>query len=57
MGFPDLSWINSSPPAEKRKLFALFLGGLVAYAVLLMPLTNPDMFGSFFYQLAASKRS
>jgi prenyl protein peptidase len=48
MGFPDLSWINQPHP-QKSLISALFLGGLVMYVILFMPLTRPDLYGSFFY--------
>jgi len=58
MGFPDLSWINQEPPHPQRSiLVALFVGGLVAEVILFLPLTNPDMYGSFFYIFERSNRS
>lgn len=57
MGFPDLGWVNQVPPhPEKARLCVLFVGGIVAYALLFMPLTDPQLFGSFFYELAAKRQ-
>jgi len=50
MGFPDLSWTNQEPPHPQRHiLLLLFVGGVVAYVIMFLPLTNPDLYGSFFY--------
>lgn len=50
MGFPDLSWIGQDPPhPQKMTLSALFIGGIIAYVILFMPFTRPDLYDSFFY--------
>lgn len=58
MGFPDLSWIGQDPPHPQKKLISsLFIGGIVAYILLFMPLTRPDLYGSFFYAFHHSIKS
>jgi len=50
MGFPDTSWINQEPPHPQKDIIAsLFIGGIGLCVLLFMPMTNPDLYGSFFY--------
>jgi len=49
MGFPDFSLISSHP--YKKLMIALTIAGVIAFFLLLFPLTNPKTYNSVYFQL------
>ncbi|XP_001600218.2 CAAX prenyl protease 2 [Nasonia vitripennis] len=50
MGFPDLSEVVAyEDPLKRAKLFSLFVIGLVAWCLLLTPMTNPSWFSNTLF--------